>query len=277
VEGDSGFMQRMKVFGVYEYLTNITDQNAESDLVVMMDALDIWLQLSPKTLIQRFEELNTFGVVLGADKACWPNEWESPACQEVPASTLPNGTYGENGELEESGMPHTRPRWANSGTIIGTVAAMRTLYKDLVPIFQDPERVIDSDQGVFNEFLAAGRLSLDYRSRLFWATASADPTATAHFLNTPNPLDASIPHELYPPLLYQEQTGEVPVAIHFNDHMEKRLMDEWWGKLWWNTPHGVDNRFRDIVSSRVEGAAVKFAGDGWKFWREVCPKDVLDI
>jgi hypothetical protein len=63
--------------GVYEYLTNITDQNAESDLVVMMDALDIWLQLSPKTLIQRFEELNTFGVVLGADKACWPNEWES--------------------------------------------------------------------------------------------------------------------------------------------------------------------------------------------------------
>jgi hypothetical protein len=28
-----------------------------------------------------------------------------PACQEVPASTLPNGTYGENGELEESGMP----------------------------------------------------------------------------------------------------------------------------------------------------------------------------
>jgi hypothetical protein len=173
---------------------------------------------------------------------------------------------------------------------------MRTLYKDLVPIFQDPERVIDSDQGnvsavvffvvlddetelvgVFNEFLAAGRLSLDYRSRLFWATASADPTATAHFLNTPNPLDASIPHELYPPLLYQEQTGEVPVAIHFNDHAEKGLMDEWWGKLWWNTPHGVDNRFRDIVSSRVEGAAVKFAGDGWKFWREVCPKDVLDI
>ena len=54
-------------------------------------------------------------------------------------------------------------------------------------------------------------------------------------------------------------------------------MDEWWGKLWWNKPHGADERFRDVVTSRVEGAAVKFAGDGWKFWREVCPNDVLDI
>jgi hypothetical protein len=63
--------------GVYEYLTNITDKNAENDLVFMMDALDIWLQLSPRTLIERYEELSTYSVVLGADKACWPNEWES--------------------------------------------------------------------------------------------------------------------------------------------------------------------------------------------------------
>jgi hypothetical protein len=171
---------------------------------------------------------------------------------------------------------------------------MRTLYKDLVEIFQDPERQIDSDQGkqisprsfillsddetelagVFNEFLASRRLSLDYRSRLFWATASADPTTTAHFLNTPYHIDAAIPHELYPPLLHQAQTGEVPVAIHFNDHTHKDLMDEWWGKLWWNNE---DDRFKNIVSGRMEGAAVKFAGDGWKSWREVCPKDMIDI
>lgn len=62
--------------GVHEYLTNITDPNAENDLVFMMDALDIWLQLSPSTLIERFEELNS-SVVTGADKICWPNESES--------------------------------------------------------------------------------------------------------------------------------------------------------------------------------------------------------
>lgn len=63
--------------GVYDYLTNITDQDAENDLVFMMDALDAWLQVSPKTLIERFDELHTSGVVIGADKVCWPNDWES--------------------------------------------------------------------------------------------------------------------------------------------------------------------------------------------------------
>ena len=43
----------------------------------MIDALDVWLQLSPGTLMERFEELGTSGVVIGADKACWPNKWES--------------------------------------------------------------------------------------------------------------------------------------------------------------------------------------------------------
>jgi hypothetical protein len=60
-------------------LTNLTttNENAESDLVFMMDALDVWLQLSPTTLVGRFEELHTIGVVIGADKGCWPNEWDS--------------------------------------------------------------------------------------------------------------------------------------------------------------------------------------------------------
>jgi len=95
----------MKVLGVHEYLTNITDADAETDFVFMMDALDIWLQLSPTTLIERFEELGAPGVVIGADKACWPNKRESPECQGAPPSTLPKGVYGLNQE----------PRWANSG------------------------------------------------------------------------------------------------------------------------------------------------------------------
>ena len=63
--------------GVYNYLTNITGGNAESDLVFMMDALDAWLQLSPRTVMERFDELGTSGVVTGGDTLCWPNEAES--------------------------------------------------------------------------------------------------------------------------------------------------------------------------------------------------------
>ena len=56
-------------------LTTTTDSDFESDLVFMADALDAWFQLSPTTLIARYDELNTTGVVVGAEKTCWPNEW----------------------------------------------------------------------------------------------------------------------------------------------------------------------------------------------------------
>jgi len=131
--------------------------------------------------------------------------------------------------------------------------------------------------GAFNEFLADshGQLSLDYRSRLFWATAYTPPTKVSHFINTPYHIDSAIPHALYPPLLYHAQTGEVPAIIHFNGPEDKVLIDEWWGKLWWNKLQDGDDRFRDIVLRRVEGSSVRFSGGAWKEWRELCPKDVV--
>jgi hypothetical protein len=59
---------------VYQYLTNLT--HAEDDIVLMVDALDIWFQLSSVNIVARFEELGA-GVIIGADKACWPNDPDS--------------------------------------------------------------------------------------------------------------------------------------------------------------------------------------------------------
>jgi hypothetical protein len=41
----------------------------------------------------------------------------------------------------------TRPRWANSGVVIGPVPAMRELYKELVEILRDPQNTLHGDQG----------------------------------------------------------------------------------------------------------------------------------
>ena len=84
----------------------------------MMDAFDVWLQQSPVALLRRYEELADGGVVVGADKGCWPNEWDSVCqrcpciptsnnvcgmiyqivCQGVPESPLPIGTFGPGAE-----------------------------------------------------------------------------------------------------------------------------------------------------------------------------------
>ena len=39
---------------------------------------------------------------------------------------------------------------------------------------------------------------------------------------------------------------------------DKVLMSDWWGKLWWNELEGKDPQFKDIVSSRMRGAMVRF-------------------
>ena len=64
--------------GVHDYLTNFTDKIAEeNDLILMIDGYDIWFQLSPRTLIERFEELGTSQVVIGVEVDCWPNDHSS--------------------------------------------------------------------------------------------------------------------------------------------------------------------------------------------------------
>jgi len=128
---------------------------------------------------------------------------------------------------------------------------------------------------VYNILHAARRLSLDYRSRLFWTTGYAYPGTSAHFINTPYHIDNLIPHELYPPILHLGQTGEVPVAIHITGNGNKNLRIEWWGKFWWNKPN--DKRFGSILSRRVDGATISIAGGGAVKWRDVCPKDVLGV
>jgi hypothetical protein len=129
---------------------------------------------------------------------------------------------------------------------------------------------LEHHTGIFNEFLAARRLTVDYRSRLFWGTDFASATETTHFINTPHPIDPLIPHHLYPPLLYQAQTGQIPVTVHFSDHLGKGLMDDWWGKFWWNMLQGRDQTFKDIVLTRLEAATVTIAGEGPMSWSDMC-------
>jgi len=99
IQGDGALMQRHKVIGVYDFIVNnITAIGNNNDVIFMMDAFDIWLQQSPLALLRRYDELGSGGVVVGADKGCWPNEWDAPECQGVPESPLPNGTFGSGAE-----------------------------------------------------------------------------------------------------------------------------------------------------------------------------------
>ncbi|KAJ7701865.1 hypothetical protein B0H17DRAFT_1044973 [Mycena rosella] len=180
-----------------------------------------------------------------------------PACREVPQSPVPEIAYEGVGKA---------PRWANSGTVIGTVKSMKEVYGDLVA--QMPETTSVGDQGIFNEFLHQGRITLDYWSRLFWANAHNVNSGTV--VNTRYPVSAfkddTVPYHLLPPMLYFSRTGEYPVAIHFNDRPHKSLLEKWWGNLWWTKPG-----FKLVWEKRLETGTMQFAHNGSTVrWGDLC-------
>ena len=52
---------------------------AEDDLILLIDALDVWLQLSPTVMGRRFLDYGS-DIVIGADKMCWPNPADTVSC-----------------------------------------------------------------------------------------------------------------------------------------------------------------------------------------------------
>jgi hypothetical protein len=73
----------MYLQGAHEYLQKISNTIPENDIVLLVDAFDVWFQVSPATLVERFEELGTSGVLVGAEVncCCWP--WDFASVQSV--------------------------------------------------------------------------------------------------------------------------------------------------------------------------------------------------
>ena len=167
-----------KIRGVFDFLKD-ESKVKDDDLVLVVDGYDVWFQLPPEIMIRRYhamiveanKELRkrygsvtdgkpgdgtsdqvqryTQKVIFGADKLCWPNPAEDPACAAVPYSTLPKDRYGQDTDKDPTGV-HNRPRWLNSGNVIGPAGDVRALYQHAVKKVEDGRGAI-GDQFVFAE------------------------------------------------------------------------------------------------------------------------------
>lgn len=170
-----------KIQGVHKFL-NDPKKVKDDDLVLIIDGYDIWFQLPPKLMIERFEMMideanerlrGRYGMVVqetsaslrkrelvpkyeqkiffGADKICWPNQKEDPACAAVPFSTLPKNIYGA--ETDKDPLSYrNRPRYLNSGTVIGRAADVRAVYNVAMQKVEEGRGIL-GDQFIFAEIL----------------------------------------------------------------------------------------------------------------------------
>ena len=164
-----------KISGMHDYLLSL-DETHDEDVMLMVDGYDIWLQLRPQTILDRYYALNRKAdqriraelgdvaekqnirqeIIFGCQKRCWPWELTDPPCYAVPNSTLPKDIYGPDTDTDafretsvENPFVNYRQRHLNSGVGIGTVRAMRKMFgqaKDLALI----EANMGSDQYIFS-------------------------------------------------------------------------------------------------------------------------------
>ncbi|CAK3993329.1 Hypothetical predicted protein [Lecanosticta acicola] len=167
------------LFKITETLTYLRTlpREADTDMIVILDAYDIWLQLRPDVLLNRYYEvlrkndlrlqkdgilgkqINGYKIeskiIIGPDKIYWPQGPEDPATWAVPQSPLPEDIFGPDTDTD---APTSRPRWLNSGTIMGPAKEMRDYFAatvDMVSkIYDSSWEFRTSDQYYFAEVWA---------------------------------------------------------------------------------------------------------------------------
>ena len=179
------------LLAVIEELLDGSGDASEDDLALMVDAYDIWFQLPPSVLIQRFHQLNREAdernqqkweqmksqhpnfpiepprqsiIVTGA-KDCFPDPSSgSDGHYDLwPASPMPEDLYGDDTDKFQTAIVESsrrfrriRPRCANSGMIMGTMGAMRdalTRCREKVEEAARAGRQLWSDQALFAEVI----------------------------------------------------------------------------------------------------------------------------
>ena len=184
--GDGTRSHLTKITGVLEYLRWATNGNTskeaklkEDDLVLMLDAHDVWMQLPPNVLIKRYFAANAQAdhrlamesgsafdtsfprqtILASSQKRCYAprNSLSDLHCRELPKSPFPDNIFGFFTDSILTKYEYARPRYLNSGSFMGPAGDMRRYFQRVSERMNEhlaknpsPDE-LSGDQGIFAE------------------------------------------------------------------------------------------------------------------------------
>ncbi|KAK9480823.1 hypothetical protein V1514DRAFT_301609 [Lipomyces japonicus] len=264
-----------KINGIDDYLHRLRpDQYA-----LIMDGFDVWYQTPYSDFVNRFLEITTKNndyevAIFGADKKCWPNDLDSPACVNVPESPLPKDAYGPDTDdatkTTNSRLRYInhRPRWLNSGNMIGPVKVLQQVYdRANHSITTAPPEKVFSDQMYIADVFGEQdlKMTVDYTSDLFQTMTFSHRDVI--FLEDDLMSSPRKPPSERRLLAFNKISGALPPILHFNG--PKEAMDIWWPKMWWYKER--ESPAVIAKSKEVYETGGAFTVDGqFISWRELC-------
>lgn len=284
-----------KITGVLDFLKWATSDNdtgtsklGEEDLVLMLDAYDVWLQLPPDVLLRRYFAANNEAtrllakkhgnlantgsprqtILASSQKRCYApkSTMTNLHCADLPESTLSDDAFGFLTDSTFFNYQYSRPRFLNSGSFMGPAGDMLKYFQRVSDkmdsyLAQSPRlQQLSGDQGVFAEVFGEQErwrkeLSADRSNE----SARAQQEATSE-LEYHVGLDYS--QELFYPTCYSEKSGSF-VRLQDSEAVRKE------SKLAGIAPPRVHKLPDDIVSASHPLAAVVGSSTQQKTWDSV--------
>ncbi|KAL4728777.1 hypothetical protein ACLX1H_003176 [Fusarium chlamydosporum] len=242
-KGWKGGSHLSKITGTLEYLDAVTksdtpDENRleENDIIVLVDSYDVWFQLPPDVLLKRYHEANAQAnhrlaaqwkgrgqvpvqqtIIISAQKKCFPPSSSGSVlhCDELPESPVRKDLYGPKTDRDSNNYHDRRPKFLNSGSMMGPVGDMRKYFRRVHERMQRGlinGKNLYSDQGVFGEIFA--------EQELWRRSLRAHPVVTQdkdfEFLHKEFEYHVGLDYtqQLFIPTVFEEQDGEI---ISLND------------------------------------------------------------
>ncbi|GAB7329646.1 hypothetical protein MBLNU13_g01387t1 [Cladosporium sp. NU13] len=229
-----------KISGVLDYLGWATSDSAygtskldEDDLVLMLDAYDVWLQLPPEVLVRRYFASNQRAndafaekhahladfdlprqtIIASAQKRCYAPQstMTDLHCGDLPESTLPANVFGFWTDSTFFNYQHARPRYLNSGSFMGPAGDLRKYFQRVNDrmeeyLAQSPtSEQLSGDQGTFAETFGEQEVWRNSLHEQGAAERTQKLRSTSNELEYHVGLDHS--QELFYPTCYSEHAG----------------------------------------------------------------------
>lgn len=249
-----------KIFKLLEYLqTNTSAKHEHSlnlppqceeergDIVISMDAYDVLTQRPLESVIEQFEQVPA-KIVYSAEKGCHPpnEDW----CKKVPDSPLPHNYYGPRTDRED--LRYSRPRFLNSGFVIGYAKDLLALYSDAAASATSRKGHFNADQSIFGPLYVSGlhNMTLDWIGTMSTPYFFFEEEVGAQPIPMDNPArNHSLLRDEVPWTLFNRVTGQFPAFVHFNG--DKNHMDQQWSRLWFGGGQGmpVMQRIHNFLNS----------------------------